>query len=172
MKSIALLRHAKSSWDNPALADFDRPLSRRGEKAALRIGEEIRRRELRFDSVISSPARRAVDTIRLVEEAYGEPFQIRFEPLLYDSPVSRLMKIVREVDDSVDRLLLVGHSPELQESTLLFSERDDPLLPAVEFKYPTGALALLELPVTRWEDVALGSARIAAFIKPRDLKLE
>jgi len=79
---------------------------------------------------------------------------------------------VREVDDSVDRLLLVGHSPELQESTLLFSERDDPLLPAVEFKYPTGALALLELPVTRWEDVALGSARIAAFIKPRDLKLE
>jgi phosphohistidine phosphatase len=172
MKSIALLRHAKSSWDNPSLADFDRPLSPRGEKAARRMGEELRQRDLRFDLVISSPARRAVDTIRLVEEAYGGSFNIRFEPQLYDSPVSRLMKIVREVDHSVDRLLLVGHSPELQESTILLAERDDPLLPSVEFKFPTGAIALLELPAKRWEDAALGSARMVAFIRPRDLKRE
>src|SRR5438270_11440826 len=83
VKTLALLRHAKSSWDDPNLDDFDRPLAPRGMEAAKRVGNELKRRKLAFDLVLASPARRVTETIAEVEKGYGETLNARFDPRLY-----------------------------------------------------------------------------------------
>ena len=132
----------------------------------------MRQRGFEFDLVIASPARRASDTVRYVEEEYAETLPVTFDRRIYDSSISRLLKIVREVDQSIERLLLVGHNPEIHEFAILLSRTGEALLHNVEPKFPTGALALLEVPAERWEDVALGTGQFLAFIRPRDLKQE
>lgn len=169
MKRLALLRHAKSSWDDPALADFDRPLNQRGLEAAAVTGAEMRRRGLAFDLVLASPARRVVETIEHAERRLGEPLDPRFDERIYGASAAALLEVVQGVDESLGRLLLIGHNPGLQELAAMLAEAGEPLRESVASKYPTAALVLLELPVERWEEVRPGTARIADFLRPREL---
>jgi phosphohistidine phosphatase len=169
MKTLALLRHAKSSWDDPALADFDRPLNRRGVKAAAVIGAEMGRRGLAFDLVLASPACRVVETLEQVERGLGESLEPRFDQRVYGAAVASLLDIVRGVDESVGRLLLVGHNPGLHELAVTLAAPGEPLRESLARGYPTAALALLELPVEKWEEVGPGTAQIADFLRPREL---
>lgn len=169
MKSLALLRHAKSSWDHPALGDFDRPLNRRGIGAAELIGAEMRRRELAFDLVLASPAKRVVETLEHLERGYGESLRPRFDRRIYEAPAARLLEMVQAVDESVERVLLVGHNPGLGELAVLLAESGEPLRDSIARGYPTAALAKLVLPVESWAEVRPGAARIAEFVKPREL---
>ncbi len=126
MKRLALLRHAKSSWDDPALADFDRPLNARGVGAAAAIGAEMGRRGLAFDLVLASPARRVVETLEHLEAACGEALEPRFEQRIYQATAASLLDVLRAVDESARRLLLVGHNPGLQELAAMLASPDDP----------------------------------------------
>lgn len=164
-----MLRHAKSSWDDPAAADFDRPLNRRGMEAAQLMGAELRRRGLAFDLVLASPARRVAQTIEHVEVGLGESLDARFDERIYGASAAALLAIVRDVDESAGRLLLVGHNPGLQELAIMLAGAGEPLRESLAGKYPTAALALLELPVARWEEVRPGTAQIADFLRPREL---
>jgi len=172
MKILTLLRHAKSGWDDPVSRDFDRPLNPRGRKAARTVGAEMKAQGLAFDRVLASPARRVIETLEEVKAAYG-PLDAQFDQRLYLASTATLIEIVRAVPDAVERLLLVGHNPGLEELALRLSRRDEAgLRGEVEVKYPTGTVAEIELPVEHWADVAERSGRIVRFIRPRDLDPE
>jgi phosphohistidine phosphatase len=171
MKTLTLLRHAKSTWDDPVARDFDRPLNRRGHKAARAVGLEMRALGLRFDRVVASPAARVIETLAGVAEGYGEALEPELEPRIYLATVDTLLELVRAGEDEVDRLLLVGHSPGLEGLALLLAG-ENPLRDELAVKYPTGTLAEIALPVVSWRDVRPGIGRIDRFIRPRDLDPE
>lgn len=167
MKILALLRHGKSSWDDPALRDFDRPLKRRGRLASELIGKELGRRGLEFDLVLASPALRVVETLECLKEGLGVPLHVRFMEAIYGQSSDGLMEILRNLEDKAERVLLVGHNPGLQELSLALAVETDPMLTAVAELYPTAALAILELPTNSWTKLRPGTGRITDFLQPR-----
>ncbi|HEX8448426.1 MAG TPA: histidine phosphatase family protein [Allosphingosinicella sp.] len=172
MKTLTLLRHAKSGWDDAVSRDFDRPLNPRGRKAARTVGREMKAQGLAFDRLLASPARRVVETLEEVAAAFG-PLRPEFDQRLYLASTATLLDIVRATADEVDRLLLVGHNPGLEELALCLSKRDDSgLRGEVEVKYPTGTVAEIGLDVERWAEVGENSGRLVRFIRPRDLDPE
>ncbi len=171
MKTLTLLRHAKSAWDDPVARDFDRPLNKRGRKAAQTIGREMRALELRFDQVIASPAVRVMETLDDVAEGYGRSLGASFDKRIYLASPETLLDIIRAADDGAERLLIVGHNPGLERLALLLTAEGE-LRGQVAVKYPTAALAEVELPPKTWTDVAEGSGRLTRFIRPRDLDPE
>lgn len=171
MKTLTLLRHAKSTWDDPVARDFDRPLNRRGRKAARAVGTEMRRLGLVFDAVIASPATRVKETLAEVEAAYGGSLAPAFDQRLYLASAETLLDLIRGADDAAARLLLVGHNPGI-ESLAVGLTRSGGLREAAAVKYPTATLAEVELPVERWSESAMGTGRLTRFIRPRDLDPE
>lgn len=169
MKSLTLLRHAKSGWDDPVSRDFDRPLNPRGRRAARTVGREMKAQGLAFDRVLASPARRVIETLEEVAAAYG-PIQPEFDQRLYLASTATLLEIIRAIPDEVGQLLLVGHNPGLEELALCLARRDEAgLRGKVEVKYPTGTVAEIELRIERWTEVKEGAGKIVRFIRPRDL---
>ena len=171
MKTLTLLRHAKSGWDDPIKRDFDRPLNPRGRRAARTIGREMRSLGLHFDRVVASPARRVIETIEEVELSLG-PLAPAYDERIYLAPLAALVELVRETADGSERLLLVGHNPGLEELALFLAGPEGPLRAEVAVKYPTGTLAEIVLPIAHWRDVAEGQGTIVRFIRPRDLDPE
>jgi phosphohistidine phosphatase len=171
MKILTLLRHAKSGWDDPVKRDFDRPLNPRGRRAARTVGREMRNLGLAFDRVLASPARRVVETIEEVAQAFG-PLAPDYDERIYLATSTALVELVRETPDDVERLLLVGHNPGLEDLALLLAGPDGPLRAEVAVKYPTGTLAEIELPVAHWAELAGGTGTVSRFVRPRDLDPE
>lgn len=171
MKRLNLLRHAKSSWDDPVERDFDRPLNGRGHRAARCMGEWLKEEGLAFDAVIASPALRIRQTIEGVEAGLGRKLSPAFDKRIYMASAASLFDIVRETADSVESLLLIGHNPGLEDLLLLATEEDVSALRAeAEIKYPTATFATIELDVESWaaaEEHMLG--RLVTFVRPRDL---
>jgi phosphohistidine phosphatase len=169
MKILTLLRHAKSGWDDPVSRDFDRPLNPRGRRAARTVARAMKAQGLGFDLILASPARRVIETLEEVAADYG-PLRPDFDQRLYLASTATLLEIVRTTPDEVERLLVVGHNPGLEELALRLSRRGEGgLRGEVEVKYPTGTVAQIGLPVERWADVKEGIGRIERFIRPRDL---
>ncbi len=171
MKRLTVLRHAKSSPGEPDSDDFDRPLNDRGWKAARRVGRELKRRGMQFDFGLASPAARVRETLDGVAEGYGDfPFPIRFEPRIYEASAGTLLDLVRQLAEDSKAVLLVGHNPGLERLMVELS-RDDKhgYRDRIARKYPTAALAVVELPVKRWSDITPGSGTIVELIEPRDL---
>ncbi|HEX6374215.1 MAG TPA: histidine phosphatase family protein [Allosphingosinicella sp.] len=172
MKSLTLLRHAKSGWDDPVIRDFDRPLNPRGRRAARTVGAEMKTQGLAFDLVLASPARRVIETIEEVAAGYGT-IEPRYDERLYLASAATLLGIVRHAPEDVERLLLVGHNPGFEELALRLARSDgDKLRAEVAIKYPTGTVAQIELPVEHWAGAREGTGRIVRFIRPRDLDPE
>jgi phosphohistidine phosphatase len=170
MKRLAVMRHAKSDWDDAQLDDFDRPLNARGWKTARKIGRELRHRELRFDLVVASTAARVRETIDGVQEKFDFAGPIQFEQRTYLASEEALLTIVRELPETVHRPLLVGHNPGLQQLVLsLTDHHDNDARDKVAQKFPTAAIAVIELPTGRWNEVGLGSGKIVELILPKDL---
>lgn len=167
---LGLLRHAKSSWEDPGLADFDRPLSRRGRKAAVLLGSELKRLGIAFDLVIASPAKRVTETMELFAEGYGSKLDVRFDPRIYEASLPAVLDVIREVGKDKGHLLLVGHNPTFARLAIYVSRTGDPLYLKVADHFPTGAFLLAELPVESWAEIAPGGARVLHYLKPRELK--
>ena len=171
MKTLTLLRHAKSGWDDPVSRDFDRPLNAKGKRAAQLMGRELRRQSLHFDHVIASPAVRVVETIGEVAIGYGDTLAPQWERRIYLASATTLLDVVHELPDSAASALLVGHNPGLEDLVLLLApETGDTLLrDIVEQKYPTASVAVVEIEEDRWSDIVSASATLTAFVRPRDL---
>jgi phosphohistidine phosphatase len=168
-KLVGLLRHAKSSWKDEALSDFERPLNKRGCMSALRMGEEMRRLGTTFDRVVASPAKRVTETLELLQEGYGSALPVRFEPRVYEAPLQALLDIIRETDEEAQSVLIVGHNPAFARLAIYLTRADDPLYLTVAGHYPTGGFFLAELPISTWEAVEPGTGRVLQFLKPREL---
>lgn len=168
MKTLTLLRHAKSGWDDPTLSDFERPLNARGRGAARTMGRRLRALGLAWDRIVASPAARVTETIDGLVESYG-PVAPVYDEAVYLASLDTLLAIVRATDDSCDTLLVVGHNPGMERLALLLS-RGGPLHDEIALKYPTGALAEIAFPVAHWRDVAESGGTLARFLRPRDLE--
>lgn len=146
MKTLLVLRHAKSSWNDGALADHDRPLNERGERDAPRMGNLLRQQRLTPDVIISSDAVRARMTAEAVAEAARYAGEIRLEPLLYGAAPDDILVVLRAAPDSnAATVMIVGHNPGLEALVgQLTGERQD---------LPTAALAQIDLPIDRWRDL-------------------
>ena len=162
VKTLLLLRHAKSSWDDNTLRDFERPLNKRGLKAAPMVGGMMRKRKLRPELVLSSPAQRAKETTRLVCEAAGLVVVARYEDGIYEASARRLLEIVSQIEDAVNTAMLVGHNPGLEE--LLTS------LTGGLHRMTTASLACIELGIEGWREVTSGTGTLQWLVKPKGLK--
>ena len=172
MKSLTLLRHAKSGWDDPVARDFDRPLNPRGRRAARLVGEKMKAEGLAFDRVLASPARRVVETIEEVEAAFGSLGAEYDERLYLASPVT-LLDIVHAANDRIGHLLLVGHNPGLEALALQLTRKGGcGMRGELEVKYPTATLAEMRLEAERWRDIRSGSGELVRLVRPRDLDPE
>jgi phosphohistidine phosphatase len=167
---LTTLRHAKSSWDEPGLDDFDRPLNDRGRKAARRVGRELKRRKVRFDHVVASPAVRVRETIEEIANGYGKLPDVSFDAQIYGASAEALLHVVRRMPETAHAPLLVGHNPGMQRLVLALAREDrGGLRGRIAEKYPTAALAMIELEVTRWDEVEARSGTIVELILPREL---
>ena len=160
-KCLLLLRHAKSSWDDPALADHDRPLAARGRRAAKLIGAHLRREQIPISLVLCSSARRARETLDLV----ASPGEIQIERGLYGASADQPLERLRRVPDEVDAVMLIGHNPAIQDLAVHLAGGGIEL---AERKFPTGALATLTF-AGPWRALQPSHAELAAFVKPREL---
>lgn len=167
-RTLHLLRHAKSSWDDAALPDHDRPLAPRGVRATGALREHARRTGLHVDLVLVSSARRAQQTWEGVAPGVIAT-AVRTEPGIYEATASALLRLVRGLPGEVRSVLLVGHDPGFHDlATMLAARGDGDDLAALREKYPTGALATLTFD-GEWSQLDADGARLAAFVRPRDL---
>jgi len=168
-RTLLLLRHAKSSWDDPSLPDFDRPLAPRGRKAAPLMGDEMARRDWLPDLAFVSPAARTHATWELVAPCLPDPPEAIFPDRLYMAGPDYLLSLVREAPWQIETLLVVGHNPGMEEfaTTLAGAESDPAALRQMREKFPTAALARFEWQGA-WSDLAPGAGRLTHFLRPRD----
>ena len=170
MKQLAMMRHAKSDWGHPGLTDFDRPLNKRGRKAARAIGKELRHREIAFDQVVSSPAQRAKESVeRLTDGLEYEP-HVRFEPQMYLPTTETLTKVIQALPDEAKTVMIVGHNPGFHDLVLrLTKDDDDGHRERICGNFPTAAFSLISFPVERWGDIRPATGEIRELILPREL---
>lgn len=168
-RALLLLRHAKSSWDDPVLADFDRPLAKRGSEAAPCMAMEMAKRGWLPDFALVSPALRTRQTWELVAPELPRDIAASFDETIYEAPAKRILAAVRRTPREVGTLLVVGHNPGLEElASLLAAPGNAPeALEAMRRKFPTAALARLSCP-GEWADLGPGGAALTDFLTPRD----
>ena len=155
-RTMYVLRHTKSSWNEEEVADFDRPLAERGVRDGKRLARHFDEAGIRPDVVLCSSARRAQQTLGFVAKSIGAA-SVRMLDELYGADVADVFALVHHLDDAVASVLVIGHNPCLAE------------LAQVETKFPTGALATLRWEAEHWEDVRHGEAEVVAIVTPRDL---
>jgi phosphohistidine phosphatase len=170
MLSLALLRHAKSSWEPSGLDDFDRPLNVRGRTAAPVMGKALTRIPFEPQLILCSPAKRTRETLELLEPSLKPSHeQVVFDDQLYLTSPEMLLSRLRHVPPSRKAVLMIGHNPGLHGLALmLMGTGDAKSISKIEDKFPTGAVALLSFPETAWRDVRPGSGHLEVFLTPRD----
>jgi len=168
MKTLYLLRHAKSSWSTAAVDDYNRPLNSRGERATHLMGTWMAQNALIPDQILCSSAKRARQTITRVLEHLPAPPEVVFDDALYLAAPAQLMARVRASDNALASLMLVGHNPGLEQLALGLAGRGR-RREAVARKFPTASLAVLEFPTDDWRDVAIGEGTLTDFVTPKEL---
>ena len=164
MKTALILRHAKSSWKQPELADHDRPLNKRGKRDAHRVGEFLLHRGLVPDLIISSTAKRARKTAEAVAKACGFGGELRLTPALYLAGPEAYIATLRGVSDTCQRVMVVGHNPGLEELITQLLGKVTPM--------PTAALAAFSFPIVHWSEFVPGTkAELLEFWTPNNNEL-
>ena len=161
MRSLLLLRHAKSSWDDPSIEDFDRPLAARGERDAPRMGCALRKRGPSPDIVLSSSAVRARRTTEAFLAAMDLDVLPEFRESMYVAVAGDLLDIVQALPDRARVALLVGHNPGMEVLVERLSRRAE--------RMPTCALARITFTCKHWADVKDHKGRFAWVLRPKDL---
>jgi phosphohistidine phosphatase len=161
MKTLLLLRHAKSDWGVAGLRDFDRALAKRGLRDAPRMGETLKKQGVLPDMILCSPATRARETMELFKQAAELHVKVEFEQNIYEASSAQLIKLVRQLSDDYACVLMVGHNPGFENllSRLTGSDR----------QMPTAALACMEFPIDAWEDVEDSEATLQWFLVPKSI---
>jgi len=167
VKTLGLLRHAKSDWDDMSLRDFDRGLNDRGRRGAAVIGGHIRDHGVHWDLLLASPAERVKRTL----DATRLSIPTHWDEHIYLADSDALIEALRDIDGDPDSVLMMGHNPGLQELIfdLVPAERENGLFATAAEKFPTATFAVLELAIDRWADCAPGCGTLVHLTRPRDL---
>jgi len=164
MKTLLLMRHAKSSWKDESLTDHDRPLNKRGKKTAPLMGHLLREKNLVPDLIVSSTAVRARSTAEAAAEASGYPSGVTLTDELYLATAGEILRYAQErTEDTLERVMLVGHNPGMEDLVNMLSGRREP--------FPTAALAVFELGIDSWRRLELGvEVKLSNLSRPRELE--
>ena len=145
MKTLLLLRHAKSSWKHPELPDHDRPLNKRGKQDAPRIGRLVRDKGLVPDLIMSSTAKRARKTAKIVAKTCSYTGEVELKPAIYHAGPRTYIEVLSHLSDDYQRIMLVGHNPGMEELLGMLIGEIEPI--------PTATLALVLLPLDQWREL-------------------
>lgn len=159
MKKLYILRHAKSSWDNPILADFDRPLNERGIKTADFMGNFLLKQDFQPELILTSPATRAQETANIVKKSAKFRAEIKLEENIYEASPQTLVKVVSELNENVQTVLLVGHNPGL-EGLIKFLTNEIQSM-------PTAGLAIVELNIDKWKEIDSNCGTLQDLTRPK-----
>ncbi|MCW8884522.1 MAG: histidine phosphatase family protein [Motiliproteus sp.] len=161
MKDLFLIRHAKSSWDNPELLDHDRPLNRRGRKSIVAMSKRIENHGWQVQQLLTSTATRAITTAQGLVESICKGGTVKAESTLYTFDDEVLMTFIRNYSGEEDAIALVGHNPAMEYllEQLVFDNTPD--------KFPTCAVAHLELQIDHWRQLKPGCGSLKAFEYPK-----
>lgn len=163
-RELLLMRHAKSSWENPLWSDIDRPLNKRGRRVALSMGHHLSKLEIEPAVVISSPALRAWQTALLLSSVLDKAVDIHIEDSLFESSAGKWQKAVQSLPDEAERILMIGHNPEMH---LFISGISDFIIP----KFPTAAIAIFEVHASSWQTCERADFKLKELIIPKKLGL-
>lgn len=170
MKTIFLLRHAKSSWDDASRDDHDRPLNQRGDRAASLVAQFLRQEGLIPDLILCSTARRTRETLARLQAVLGDDHPALIEPDLYLAAADTLFDRLRKVGEDANSVLLIGHNPGLEDlAATLIEPRATPLEEKLAAKFPTAGFAVIRVPAARWRDLKRQSGSLDLFVIPKDL---
>jgi phosphohistidine phosphatase len=171
MRRLLLLRHAKSSWSEPGASDHARPLNRRGEEAAPRIGAYLNRHKLVPDGVLCSTATRTRETWNLVAAEMRAAPEATYVERIYDATPRTLLDVFRQADAAARSVLVIGHNPGLQEiATELIAAGDLDDRERLREKLPTGGLVVIDFAIADWSTLHARSGRLERFVVPRMLE--
>ena len=162
MKTLLVLRHAKSSHEDGSLKDIDRPLNERGIGDATLMGDVIHKRKIQPDLIVASPAERVRQTAQLALKAAVLDVEVTFVERIYEANARGLFKVLMDVADTSNTVMLIGHNPGLED----LLER----LTGEAITLPTAALAVVELNVEHWTEVRTGAGKLTFRVTPKELK--
>jgi len=168
VRTVILLRHGKSSWSDSSVADIDRPLAPRGERASRRIAKYMRRKGIRPALVLCSPALRTRQTLEAIEPSLGKRCTVELVPQLYAASERELLEQLQALPESVSSVMLIGHNPGLHNLAVVLASRGADL-PQLEEKFPTGGLATLIVHSKSWAALSPGDAELIDYAVPRYL---
>ena len=161
MKTLTIFRHAKSSWDNPDLSDHDRPLNKRGKRDAPVRGERLKAAGIRPSLIVSSPARRAWSTAKIVARAIAYPTEfLQREPGLYHAGVNRIFDVIAAQDDGFNSIMIVGHNPGLTDFANF-------LVPNLTGNIPTAGFVSVLVDSADWDLRIRQSAKLIVYDYPK-----
>jgi phosphohistidine phosphatase len=160
MKTLFILRHAKSSWDDPDLADFDRPLNDRGRKAAPFMGDVMQRNGFIPGVILSSSAARARETAMLVKPDAAPDAEIEYEDRIYEASPQTLLQVAAAIDNGYESAMIVGHNPGIEGFIRFLTGKLEPM--------PTAALAVVDLDISKWEQIDAESGKLRKIFRPKD----
>jgi phosphohistidine phosphatase len=170
MKTLILMRHAKSAWDDPHQKDADRPLNDRGRKAAPQMGAWLAGEGYRPDVVLCSTAQRTRETLDLMKASLPAGVRVQYYRALYLAPPREMLNEIGKVPATAETVMLFGHNPGIGNlASLLAGSGDAKALANMHGKFPTAAIAVLGFDVAQWNDLPPGSGKLLAFQRPRDL---
>jgi phosphohistidine phosphatase len=170
MKTIFLLRHAKSSWDDVRLDDFDRPLSSRGIKSCKKMGKYLKKNRLIPDIVYCSSAIRAKQTWELVNRIVEKKENVIYEDSLYMSDFSNFINIIKKTKNNFKNLMIVSHNPGIENLALeLSKDKNNEIYEKINIKFPTGALIIINFNLNNWSKVDCKKGKLYEFVKPKEL---
>jgi phosphohistidine phosphatase len=169
VRTLFLLRHAKSSWADPTLDDHDRPLAPRGRRAARRIADHLRMvQAVRPQLVLCSSARRARETLAELTPVLGDHVEVVVTDDLYGADADEMLRLLREIGRDIASVMIVGHNPGTHDLALeLTGDGDEAAIAQLHTKFPTGALATLQLGHASWDQLTAGQAYLADLVLPR-----
>lgn len=175
MKRLILLRHAKAVPLSPDLEDHDRVLADRGRSDAVRVGQFLHEENTVPELVLCSTAARTRQTLELVVSAWENPPAVRLLPDLYLARWLTIINLVRQVRETADSLMIVGHNPGLEECARMLARppgdsKSRKLHQTLQLEYPTAAVTLLDFEIASWSAVERGEGELEAFVRPRDLR--
>ncbi len=170
MKRLYLLRHAKSSWDDPSVPDFERPLNRRGRKAAKAMAKYFQEAGIHPAMVLCSPSSRTRETLDLMAPALDD-VPVRFDNRIYEASSSALLACLQALPADVPSVLIIGHNPGLEHLAHALADQTEAerALARLREKFPTGSLAVLATPLDHWNRLTDGACRLETFVCPADL---
>ena len=162
MKTIILVRHAKSSWKDPSLDDFDRPLNKRGKRNAPLMGKKLKERQIMPDLILSSTAKRARKTAIAVAKAIGYPKKkIKYRDDMYHPSARYLLEMVRNQDDKNETIMLFGHNPDFNDFADMLLEHN-PI-----YNIPTTGIYCIRFDVDNWKKLREGKGESVFFDYPK-----